>query len=44
MIVYTPPGYESGTQRYPVFYLYHGGGEDELTWTILGRAPEISIT
>lgn len=41
MMVYTPAGYDSGTQRYPVFYLYHGGGEDELTWTILGRAPEI---
>jgi len=40
-VVYTPPGYENGTERYPVFYLYHGGGEDELTWTILGRAPEI---
>jgi hypothetical protein len=42
MMVYTPPGYESGTQRYPVFYLYHGGGEDELTWTVLGRAPRSS--
>ena len=41
MVVYTPPGYDNGTERYPVFYLYHGGGEDELTWTILGRAPEI---
>jgi enterochelin esterase-like enzyme len=41
MVVYTPPGYDNGTQRYPVFYLYHGGGEDELTWAILGRAPEI---
>jgi len=23
MIVYTPPDYEAGTSRYPVFYLYH---------------------
>jgi len=41
LVVYTPPGYDDGTKRYPVFYLYHGGGEDELTWTELGRAPEI---
>jgi enterochelin esterase family protein len=42
MYVYTPPGYEtSGTARYPVFYLLHGGGGDEDAWTNLGRAPEI---
>ena len=41
MVVYTPPGYDNGTRRYPVLYLFHGGGEDELTWVILGRAPEI---
>jgi enterochelin esterase-like enzyme len=42
MYVYTPPGYEtSGSTRYPVFYLLHGGGGDEDVWTNLGRAPEI---
>ncbi len=41
IFVYTPPGYEAGTQRYPVLYLYHGGGEDELTWISQGRAPQI---
>lgn len=41
MVVYTPPGYDSGTDRYPVFYLLHGGGENELTWSNQGRAPEI---
>jgi enterochelin esterase-like enzyme len=41
IVVYTPPSYDNGTSRYPVLYLYHGGGEDELTWSILGRAPEI---
>ena len=41
IFVYTPPGYESGAQRYPVLYLYHGGGEDELTWISQGRAPQI---
>ena len=39
--VYTPPGYETGTQRYPVFYLLHGGGGDETAWDQNGRAPEI---
>jgi len=41
MTVYTPPGYETSTQRYPVLYLQHGGGGDEEAWTELGRAPEI---
>ena len=41
LYVYTPPGYEAGTARYPVFYLLHGGGGDEDAWTALGRAPEI---
>jgi enterochelin esterase-like enzyme len=41
MTVYTPPGYEKGTERYPVLYLQHGGGGDEDAWTELGRAPEI---
>jgi enterochelin esterase-like enzyme len=41
LYVYTPPGYETGKARYPVFYLLHGGGGDEDAWTTLGRAPEI---
>jgi enterochelin esterase-like enzyme len=41
MYVYTPAGYESGAQRYPVFYLLHGGGGDEDAWDNLGRAREI---
>src|SRR5512145_1789762 len=32
MMVYTPPGYESGNERYPVLYLLHGGGGDEDAW------------
>lgn len=37
--VYTPPGYEkSGRTRYPVVYLFHGAGDNEATWTALGRA------
>lgn len=41
MVVYTPPGYEAGSERYPVLYLLHGGGGDEDAWTSLGRAPQI---
>ena len=39
--VYTPPGYETGSERYPVLYLQHGGGGDEDAWTTLGHAPQI---
>lgn len=39
--VYTPPGYESGSRRYPVLYLHPGGGADEDAWTSLGRLPQI---
>ncbi len=41
MYVYTPAGYEGGTERYPVLYLLHGGGGDEDAWDNLGRAREI---
>jgi len=39
--VYTPGGYEGGTQKYPVFYLLHGAGGDEDAWTNMGRAAQI---
>jgi enterochelin esterase-like enzyme len=38
MHVYTPPGYESGTERYPVFYLLHGAFDCDDSWTSVGRA------
>lgn len=41
MYVYTPYGYESGTQSYPVLYLLHGGGGDEDAWVTMGRACQI---
>lgn len=41
MYVYTPPGYESSTARFPVLYLLHGGGGDEDAWTTMGRANVI---
>ena len=38
-LVYTPPTYdEQTTERYPVLYLQHGGGEDETGWIRQGRA------
>lgn len=41
LYVYTPAGYESSTQKYPVFYLLHGAGGDEDAWTNMGRAAQI---
>ena len=41
MYIYTPPGYEGGSARYPVLYLLHGGGGDEDAWMTLGRANMI---
>jgi enterochelin esterase family protein len=38
MHVYTPPGYESGNGRYPVFYLLHGAGDSDDAWSSVGRA------
>lgn len=39
--VYTPAGYETNGQRYPVLYLLHGMGGDEDSWSTLGRAAQI---
>lgn len=36
--VYTPPGYELGKDKYPVFYLLHGAGDCDDSWTSVGRA------
>ena len=38
MHVYTPPGYESGSSRHPVFYLLHGAGDNDDAWSSVGRA------
>lgn len=40
-LVYTPPGYEKGTERYPVLYLQHGFGENETSWVWQGRIGNI---
>jgi enterochelin esterase-like enzyme len=39
--VYTPPGYDKGSERYPVLYLLHGGSGDEDAWFSCGRATQI---
>jgi len=36
--VYTPPGYDRSSQRYPVLYLLHGNGEAQNGWVMNGRA------
>jgi enterochelin esterase family protein len=38
MHVYTPPGYEAGKDKYPVFYLLHGAGDCDESWSSVGRA------
>ena len=38
MHVYTPPGYEKGNTKYPIFYLLHGAGDDDSGWNTVGRA------
>jgi enterochelin esterase family protein len=38
MHVYTPPGYETSTRKYPVFYLLHGAGDSDDSWSTVGRA------
>lgn len=40
--VYTPAGYDANTSdRYPVLYLLHGGGEDETGWPHQGKMDAI---
>jgi enterochelin esterase-like enzyme len=41
MHVYTPPGYEGGTEKYPVLYLLHGSGDEDSGWSTIGRAGYI---
>ena len=41
MHVYTPPGYGSGRDKYPVLYLLHGAGDVDESWSTVGRAGVI---
>ena len=41
--VYTPGGYEEHLEkRYPVLYLQHGGGENEVGWIWQGKLANIA--
>ena len=41
-LVYVPAGYNENTkERYPVLYLLHGWGENELGWTFQGHVDQI---
>ena len=40
--IYTPPDYETSvSEKYPVLYLLHGGGEDERGWSTQGKTDLI---
>jgi len=40
--IYTPPGYDTNTKaKYPVLYLLHGWGENEMGWTFQGHVDQI---
>ncbi len=40
--IYTPAGYDANIkQKYPVLYLFHGGGEDETGWPNQGKVDII---
>jgi enterochelin esterase-like enzyme len=36
--IYTPPGYDNNSKKYPVLYLQHGMGENETGWGNQGHA------
>ena len=38
MHIYTPPGYELGEGKFPVFYLLHGSSDSDNSWSSVGRA------
>lgn len=41
MHVYTPPGYEQGSERLPVLYLLHGASDCDASWSTVGQAGQI---
>ncbi|HEY9048842.1 MAG TPA: alpha/beta hydrolase-fold protein [Ohtaekwangia sp.] len=41
MYIYTPPGYDNTSEKYPVLYILHGGGEDETGWATQGKTDLI---
>ena len=40
--VYTPPGYETNTDKLPTLYLLHGFTDDDSSWTSVGKANLIA--
>jgi enterochelin esterase-like enzyme len=41
-MIYTPPDYDANSKaHYPVLYLLHGWGENELGWTFQGHVDQI---
>ena len=40
--VYTPREYSEGDKKYPILYLQHGYGENELGWLYQGKLAEIA--
>ena len=40
--MYTPPGYDENiSEKYPVLYIMHGGGEDQRGWAMQGKTDLI---
>lgn len=39
--VWTPPGFELSNTKFPVFYLIHGGGDTDISWSRIGCAGNI---
>lgn len=39
--VYLPPAYAESKKKYPVLYLLHGTGGDEMAWLEMGRLAQI---
>jgi enterochelin esterase family protein len=38
MHVYLPPGYDKDSAKYPVFYLLHGAGDSDDSWSTVGHS------
>lgn len=42
LYVYAPPGYDvNSSEKYPVLYILHGGGEDQRGWAMQGKTDMI---
>lgn len=38
LAVYTPPGYDGSSKKFPTLYLQHGSGDNQATWVAHGKA------